>query len=59
MTINQIAQELALKENGKSQAKMGDIKQIVSILSDMVVKDPSVIATLIANGLKRAKKKKA
>ena len=35
MTINNLARLIAKKEGKKSQARMGDVKEILSILSDV------------------------
>lgn len=72
MTINKLASEIARREGKKSQARIGDIREILSILSDMFYANYSehgvdlqkvIDATgyldscLIKNGAKRAKAK--
>lgn len=50
---------LVRKEGGKSQGKMADSLQQMSILSDLIYEDPATIFTILYKaGEKRAKKKK-
>lgn len=62
MTIKQLASQIAKVEGKKSQARIGDIAEILSILSDMTWEtlgmDESPLNTLVDNGRKRAKRKK-
>jgi hypothetical protein len=58
ITIKSIVHRIAVCEGKKSQVKVGDVREITAIISDLVVKYPGVIAALIENGLKRASKKK-
>lgn len=55
MTFNEIASEIAKLEGKKHQASVSDVREILAVLSDMVIKDPMVIATLIKNGERRRK----
>ena len=55
MTINDLAKELATDEGGLSQAKFGDIKQLLAILSDKMYADSTIAALFIQNGFKRAR----
>ncbi len=64
MTINAIASTLAKLEGKKSQARIGDLREILGIISDLIYadylanKDSSpVLDALANNGMKRAKKK--
>lgn len=66
MKINDIAKEIAKREGKKSQARMGDIKEILGILADMnyeiTQKGPDtfgIIRPLFELGVKRAKNKNA
>lgn len=54
-TFNQIASEIALSEAKKSQTSIGNIREILSIISDMVYQNPEVHTVLYENGLRRAK----
>ena len=56
MNLNTLAQIIARKETGKQQVSIAQIKEIMKIIGDEMVKDPNVIANLYNSGLKRAKK---
>jgi hypothetical protein len=56
MTIKKLASLIAKKEGKKKQARIGDIREILSILSDLCVKDSGVVIALINNGYRRSKK---
>jgi hypothetical protein len=63
MKISEIVSLIAKAEGKKSQVKVGNIREIVGILSDLLVKslgegDYTVLQNLLKNGEKRAKKKK-
>lgn len=65
MTINKLAKEIAKREGKRSQARYGDIKEIIGILSDIVAENKkttggfnSVIFNIALLGAKRSKKKK-
>lgn len=46
------------KNQKKPQVSRADMKEIVGIMSDLLVKQPEAISLLIQNGLKRQAKKK-
>jgi len=58
-TIKGLASAIAKREGKKSQARIGDIREILSILSDIIheYEGSDIITMLINNGEKRAKKK--
>lgn len=68
MTINQLASKIAKLEGRKSQARIGDLREILGILSDLVWEqyltwDPKssgqeIFEIIFKNGEKRAKKRK-
>lgn len=67
MTINQLATKIAKLEGKKSQARIGDLREIIGILSDLVFQDycdylngenSILVEMLIVNGQKRSKRKK-
>lgn len=65
MTINKLAKEIAKREGKRSQARYGDIKEILGILSDIIAENKkttggfnSVIFNIALLGAKRSKKKK-
>lgn len=64
MTINQLASLIAKREGKKSQARIGDIREILGIISDLIYADyleykesSPVLDALANNGMNRAKKK--
>lgn len=58
-TIRALASELAKREGKKSQSRIGDIRELLGHLSDVVheYEGSDIITLLIDNGEKRAKKK--
>jgi len=64
MTIKKLASEIAKREGKKSQTQIGDIREILSILSDMINdeyeklcnENKSIVVSLVENGMKRARK---
>jgi hypothetical protein len=62
MKIQDLAKEIALREGKKSQAHIGDIREILSIMSDMFYSEHEASVFLppmfYLNGEKRAKRKK-
>lgn len=54
-TFNSIASQIALLEDGKSNVKIGDVREILSKLSVLMATDPEVISVLIQNGLQNIK----
>lgn len=58
MTMIEIASAIAKKEGHKSQSRIGDIREILGVLSDMSYDSPDVIQSIIANGIKRSKRRK-
>ena len=66
MTIKELVSEIAKREAGKSNVKVGDIREIIGHLSDMVFVDElygdiklnNLVSMLYANGKRRAKKAK-
>lgn len=64
MTLNNLASAIAKKEGKKSQVKIGDVREILAILSDMIHdhracgKMREITNPLVTNGRLRAKKNK-
>lgn len=58
MKPRQIAEKLARLEGHKSQARMGDLYEVVGLLADMTYDDATVVPALIKLGIDRAKRKK-
>ena len=57
-TLTELYSAIAKREGKKSQVKIGDIREIIAILSDLMIKHPSIHALLTKNGERRAKKRK-
>ena len=64
MTIKKLAVEIAKREGKKSQARMGDVAEILGILSDIVWEEAettpqkmSSLNALLNNGRKRNKRR--
>ena len=58
MKINQLASIIAQKEGHKSQARICDIREILSILGDLSYETPDVVRAIVALGITRANKRK-
>lgn len=56
MKFNEIVNTLTNNEGGKSSIKNGDMREALSKLSVMMVKNPKIISTLIDNGIKKVLK---
>ncbi len=61
MTLKELATLIAQKEGKKSQVRIGDVREILGIMSDLVSLSPQValdtLNALVSNGKRRAKKK--
>lgn len=58
MKIGNLASAIAKIEGHKSQSKIGDIRETLSILADMSYGSAEPIQAIIALGIARAKRKK-
>ena len=58
MKISELASAIAKVEGHKSEARIGDIREILGILADMSYKSSEVIQTIIQSGISRSKRKK-
>lgn len=58
MNIKEVASAIAKVEGHKSQARIGDIREILSILADMSYKSQDPLQAIISLGIARAKRKK-
>jgi hypothetical protein len=58
MNIRELASAIAKRESGKSNVKIGDIREIIAILADYIVEDPDLLVVMLEHGIKRLKKQK-
>lgn len=58
MEIKKLASKIAKSEGKKSQATIGDIREILSILADMSFESPEPLDAIMHLGIVRAKLKK-
>jgi hypothetical protein len=60
MTLRKLASEIAKREGKKSQARIGDIREILGILSDIYVEDTAWDMALVfaEAGFTRIKRKR-
>lgn len=58
MKINELASKVAKIEGHKSQARIGDIREIISILADMSYESTEPLQAIVQLGIVRAKRKK-
>lgn len=58
MQISQLASLIAKKEGHKSQARIGDIREILSILADLSYDSPEPLNAITKLGIARSKRKK-
>lgn len=59
MKVGQLASVIAKKEGHKSQARIGDIREILSILADLSYDSPDPLSAITKLGIERAKRKRA
>lgn len=58
MNINDIVKCVVGREGLKSSVTIGNVREIIGIVSDLVCEDVLVVETLIKNGKRRSKKKR-
>ncbi len=59
MQISELASAIAKREGHKSQARIGDIREILSIIADMAYQNAEVLHCLTKLGIARKKRKKS
>ena len=60
MNIRELASLLAKREGGKSEAKIGDVRELLRVFADLALElDKTVFDTLADYAAKRANRKKA
>lgn len=55
MTIQDLASKVALTEGKKLQTEIGNVREVLAILSDLIYEDKEVYEILYKNGERRAK----
>jgi len=55
---NRIVREISAKEGKKKSVSVGNVREIVGIISDMMIDNPEAAPELFAIGYRRAKRKK-
>jgi len=58
MNIKKLASIIAKKEGKKSQVKIGDVREVLGIVSDLIYDDINIAMVIYENGQNRAKRKK-
>lgn len=56
MNIKQLTKAIVEAEAGKSNVKIGDVREILRIIADLAVDDPEVIVALVRYANKRARR---
>lgn len=57
MSPRELASKIAKIEGKKSQARIGDIREIISIIADLSYKSGDPIQTIMKLGIARAKRR--
>lgn len=58
MKPQELASLVAKKEGHKSQARIGDVREIISILADLMYSNADAASCMVQLGISRAKRKK-
>lgn len=58
MKVVELASAIAKIEGHKSQSRIGDIREILSILADMSYKSPDALQAIVKLGIARSKRRK-
>ena len=58
MNLKELYKVIAKREGKKSEVSIGNIREIVGIIADILVKHPKTVSTLYRLGQRRAKKNK-
>ena len=56
--LKDVFSEVARREGKKTEARIGEVREIVGIIADILHEYPQVYQMLVIAGYKRAKKKK-
>lgn len=55
MTINKLISQITNREGKKSEVKVGDVREVISILAEIINEDTSALAAIIAYAEKKKK----
>ena len=55
MTINKLISQITKREGKKSEVKVGDVREVMSILAEIINEDTSALAAIIAYAEKKKK----
>ena len=58
MTLAALASKVASLEGRKVQVSVGNVREILGILSDLLFSDTEVMSVLLANGKRRSTRRK-
>lgn len=58
MSPRELASKIAKIEGHKSQSRIGDIREVISILADLSYQSEDVVQAIIKLGIARAKRRK-
>jgi hypothetical protein len=59
MTVTQLASKVAKTEGLKKQVSIGNVREMLAVLSDIITADPTALQALVDNGKRRARDTKA
>jgi len=55
--MRNLASRVTIANKGKSRVKIGDVREILAKLSDLLYAKPEVLRILLNNGARRSKRK--
>lgn len=55
MNLKKLVSDLTKKEGKKSNVKVGDVREIIGLVSDEIYKNPLLVYDLYKNGKRRKK----
>lgn len=58
MGLKEIYSYIAKHEKGKDEISIGNIREVVKLISELIVKDEDALKSLVNNGKRRLKSKK-
>lgn len=57
MGLKEIYSYIAKHEKGKEEISIGNIREVVKLISDLIVEDEAALKSLVSNGRRRLKSK--